>query len=110
MSWMDEYRARLKPADEALSVVQSGQRVYVHQGCAEPEDLIKAMVRRAPELWDVEVMHLATMGSARTADRGSASTTPSTCKASSPMPRSACRVAISGRPVAIASTVLIDRP
>jgi 4-hydroxybutyrate CoA-transferase len=64
MSWMDEYRARLKPADEALSVVQSGQRVYVHQGCAEPEDLIKAMVRRAPELWDVEVMHLATMGSA----------------------------------------------
>jgi len=64
MSWMDEYRARLKPVDEALSVVQSGQRVYVHQGCAEPEDLIKAMVRRAPELWDVEVMHLATMGSA----------------------------------------------
>jgi acyl-CoA hydrolase len=64
MSWMDEYRARLKPADEALSVVQSGQRVYVHQGCAEPEELIKAMVRRAPELWDVEVMHLATMGSA----------------------------------------------
>ena len=64
MSWMDEYRARLKPADEALRVVQSGQRVYVHQGCAEPEDLIKAMVRRAPELWDVEVMHLATMGSA----------------------------------------------
>ena len=64
MSWMDEYRARLKPADEALTAVQSGQRVYVHQGCGEPEDLIRAMVRRAPELWDVEVMHLATMGSA----------------------------------------------
>ena len=64
MSWMEEYRSRLKTADEALRVLHSGQRVYVHQGCAEPEDLVKAMVRRGHELWDVEVMHMATMGSA----------------------------------------------
>jgi len=64
MSWMEEYRARLKTADEALRVINSGQRVYVHQGCAEPEELVKAMVRRGHELWDVEVMHMATMGSA----------------------------------------------
>jgi acyl-CoA hydrolase len=61
---MDEYRARLMKADEALSVLQSGQRVYIHQGCAEPEELVKAMVRRGPQVWDVEVLHLATMGSA----------------------------------------------
>ncbi len=64
MSWMEEYRARLKTADEALSVLKSGDRVYIHQGCGEPEDLVQAMVRRGPELRDVEVVHLATMGSA----------------------------------------------
>ena len=64
MSWMEEYRARLKTADEALAAVSSGDRVYIHSGCAEPETLVKAMVRRAPELRDVEVIHMATMGSA----------------------------------------------
>ena len=51
-------------ASRALEIVASGQRVYIHQGCAEPEELVKALVARAPELRDVEVMHLATMGNA----------------------------------------------
>jgi len=64
MSWMEDYRAKLRTADEALSVVRSGDRVYIHAGCAEPEELVRAMVRRGPELRDVEVIHMATMGSA----------------------------------------------
>ncbi|MFB3778902.1 MAG: acetyl-CoA hydrolase/transferase family protein [Bryobacteraceae bacterium] len=68
MSWMEEYRSRLKAADEALAVLRSGDRVYIHQGCGEPEDLVQAMVRRGPDLQDVEVVHLATMGSAGYAD------------------------------------------
>ncbi len=61
---MELYRSKVKTADEALAVVSSGDRVYIHQGCQEPEDLVAAMVRRAPELRDVEVLHLATMGTA----------------------------------------------
>jgi 4-hydroxybutyrate CoA-transferase len=68
MSWMEEYRARLRGAEEAVGVLRSGERVYIHQGCGEPEDLVQAMVRRGPELRDVEVVHLATMGSAGYAD------------------------------------------
>ncbi len=64
MAWMEEYRAKLKTADEALEALKSGNCVYIHQGCAEPEALVKAMVRRGPELRDVDVVHLATMGSA----------------------------------------------
>jgi 4-hydroxybutyrate CoA-transferase len=64
MSWVDEYGEKLRTADEALSVLKSGDRVYIHQGCGEPEALVRAMVRRGPELLDVEVIHLATMGSA----------------------------------------------
>ena len=57
-----DYRSRIVTADEAVAVVQSGQRVYIHNGCAEPVDLVKALTRRGPELRDVEVIHLATMG------------------------------------------------
>jgi 4-hydroxybutyrate CoA-transferase len=51
-------------AAEAVSVIQSGQRVYVHQGCAEPEPLVEAMTARSGELRNVEVVHMAMMGSA----------------------------------------------
>jgi len=64
MNWVEHYRSRIQTADEALLSVKSGDRVYIHQGCAEPEDLVKALVRRGQELYDVEVIHLATMGSA----------------------------------------------
>ncbi|MBM3758690.1 MAG: acetyl-CoA hydrolase/transferase family protein [Acidobacteria bacterium] len=52
-------------ASEAISVIQSNDRVYVHQGCAQPEPLIDAMIDRAGELRNVEVVHMATMGSGR---------------------------------------------
>jgi acyl-CoA hydrolase len=58
------YLSRITTAEEALRVVESGQRVYIHQGCAEPEELVRALTRRGPELRDVEVIHLATFGNA----------------------------------------------
>jgi acyl-CoA hydrolase len=57
-----DYRSRIVSPDEALAAVRSGQRVYVHNGCAEPIELVKALTRRGPELRDVEVLHMATMG------------------------------------------------
>jgi acyl-CoA hydrolase len=57
-----DYRSRIVTADEAVSVVESGQRVYLHNGCAEPTELVKALTRRGPRLYNVEVMHMATMG------------------------------------------------
>ncbi len=64
MKWTDLYRSKLTTADKALEAVQSGQRVLIHQGCNEPEVLVKALVARGLELRDVEVIHMATMGSA----------------------------------------------
>jgi 4-hydroxybutyrate CoA-transferase len=49
-------------ADQALQAVKSGDRVYVHNGCSEPLDLVLALTRRSPEVRDVEVLHMATMG------------------------------------------------
>jgi acyl-CoA hydrolase len=57
-----DYRSRICTADEALAVVRSGQRVYVHNGCSEPVPLVEALTRRGGELRGVQVIHMATMG------------------------------------------------
>jgi 4-hydroxybutyrate CoA-transferase len=62
MSWIDDYRSKLKSAPEALACVESGMRVYIHPGCAEPEALVEALMVRAPYVKNVELMHLLTMG------------------------------------------------
>jgi len=57
-------RKKLRTADEALSCVQSGMRVYIQPGCAEPETLVEALMRRGPFVQDVEIVHMMTMGAA----------------------------------------------
>ncbi|EMR02638.1 acetyl-CoA hydrolase/transferase family protein [Cesiribacter andamanensis] len=49
-------------AAEAAKLIQSGDRVYIHSVAAAPQALIEAMVARAPELRDVEIVHLHTEG------------------------------------------------
>ncbi len=62
MNWLGRYKSKLRTADEAVKVIQSGQRVYVHPGCAMPEVLVEAMCGRHSELENVEVIHLLTVG------------------------------------------------
>jgi acetyl-CoA hydrolase len=68
MAWMTSYRQKVKPAAEAVRCVQSGDHVWLHAGCNNPEELVKALVGRADELRDVEVSHLLTFGAADHAD------------------------------------------
>jgi acyl-CoA hydrolase len=49
-------------ADEAVKVIQSGDRVFVHGSAATPTHLLNALARRAPELRGVEVMAISTLG------------------------------------------------
>jgi 4-hydroxybutyrate CoA-transferase len=62
MTWIDSYRSKRRTAEDAVKDILSGDCVYIHQGCAEPEQLVKAMVGRAGELQDVKVIHLLTQG------------------------------------------------
>lgn len=64
MSWLETYRRKRCSADEAVQHIREGNTVYIHPGCAAPEQLVRAMVRRAPQLRDVKVIHLLTAGSA----------------------------------------------
>jgi len=64
MSWEIEYKKKLRTPDEALRCVQSGMRVYIQPGCAEPETLVEALMKRGPFVHDVEIVHMMTMGCA----------------------------------------------
>lgn len=41
-----------------------GDAVYIQPACAEPETLVEALIRRAPEVHNVEIVHMMTMGCA----------------------------------------------
>jgi acyl-CoA hydrolase len=49
-------------AEEAVGVIASHNRVFIHSAACAPQRLIHAMVARAPELRDVEIVHLHTEG------------------------------------------------
>ncbi|MFN7701952.1 MAG: acetyl-CoA hydrolase/transferase family protein [Deltaproteobacteria bacterium] len=55
---------KLVSADEALTVVASGHRVFVHEAAMAPTSLLEALARRGPELTRVEVVHLHVNGPA----------------------------------------------
>ncbi len=64
MIWLEQFRQKLVTAERAVEAVKSGDRVYIHPGCATPEILVQALMRRAPGLRDVEIVHMMTFGRA----------------------------------------------
>jgi len=64
MSGRNDYEQRICTAEEAAKLVRSGDRVWIHTGCATPEPLVQALAGRAAELRDVEILHMVACGSA----------------------------------------------
>lgn len=64
MDWLNDYTAKLTTADRAVGDIRSGDRIYIQPGCATPEDLVRALLGRARELQNVEIIHLKTLGCA----------------------------------------------
>jgi 4-hydroxybutyrate CoA-transferase len=61
-TWLEKYLEKRRTAAEAVQVIRSGDCVYIHPGCSEPEQLVKAMVARADDLRKVKVIHILTTG------------------------------------------------
>lgn len=51
-------------AEEALKVIKSGDKIYVHSVAAAPQRLLDTLVKRSGELQNVELYHLHTEGEA----------------------------------------------
>jgi len=58
------FESKYTTADKAVKLINSGDRVFVHSVAAAPQPLIDAMTNRAPELENIEVIHLHTEGDA----------------------------------------------
>jgi 4-hydroxybutyrate CoA-transferase len=64
MSWQSIYQSKVSTAEAAIGAIESGNRVFLTGNCSIPEVLLGALVKRAPELENVEITHALTMGSA----------------------------------------------
>jgi 4-hydroxybutyrate CoA-transferase len=63
--WRQKYQNKIKSAQDALKAVKSGDRVVLHTSASDPQVLVKALVDRAPELTQVEIIHMYVMGEER---------------------------------------------
>jgi len=68
--WQIIYREKSVSAAQAVKAVKSGDRVVLAHACGEPASLVNALVDRAGELTDVEILHLVAMGPAKYAQPG----------------------------------------
>jgi 4-hydroxybutyrate CoA-transferase len=68
--WRPYYKPKLVSAEQALKAVRSGDRVVFGHACSEPPALVHALVARAPELSNVEIVHMVPMGPAAFAQPG----------------------------------------
>ena len=64
MNWRQDYQNKRMDAAQALGAVRSGSRVWIQSGCGTPSPLLDALVARAPELRNVEIVHMKTLGEA----------------------------------------------
>lgn len=69
-NWRNIYQTKIISAEQAAKVIRSGDRVVIGHACAEPQALAKALVDRANELKDVELVHLMPVVPAKYAQPG----------------------------------------
>jgi len=60
-NWQATCQSRITTPDEAVKVIKSGDRVFLTGNASVPLPLLDALVRRAPQLQDVEVCHPLTI-------------------------------------------------
>jgi 4-hydroxybutyrate CoA-transferase len=62
MSWQDIYNSKITTADDAVRQIKSGDRIFLTGNCSVPQELLAALVRRAPDIYDVEICQALTIG------------------------------------------------
>ena len=63
-NWQDKFDSMIMSPRRATMEVKSGQRVFIGTGCGQPQALVNALVERAGELTDIEIIDLLAMGDA----------------------------------------------
>ena len=69
-NWREIYKGKIVSVKQALGHIKSGDRVVIGHACGEPTALVEALVDRAPDLSNVEIVHMVAMGAAKYAQPG----------------------------------------
>ncbi|MDW8325997.1 MAG: acetyl-CoA hydrolase/transferase C-terminal domain-containing protein [Anaerolineales bacterium] len=64
MNWFNLYRDRVVSAEQAVTHIQSHQRIFLSGNCSVPRTVLAALVARAPRLENVEICQVLTVGPA----------------------------------------------
>lgn len=62
MEWKQLYQQKLTTAEQAVSMIRSGNRVVTGHACSEPMVLVNAMVENREQYRNVEIVHMVAMG------------------------------------------------
>jgi acetyl-CoA hydrolase len=68
MTWREIYHRKICSADDAVQSIESHYRVFMTGNCSVPKELLAALVRRAPDLEDIEIVQVLTIGPAEYVD------------------------------------------
>jgi len=60
-SLIKNYQSKLQTAEEAVQMIDSGQRVFIGSSCGEPQHLVDALMDNATLYADVEIMRLLSL-------------------------------------------------
>lgn len=63
MDWITRYQDRVVTAQEAVTHIKDGDRIFLTGNVSVPEKLLDALVERAPQIKDVEICQALTVGS-----------------------------------------------
>lgn len=64
-NWRNVYQDKIVTAQAAVKKIKAGDRVVTGHACGEPTALVNALVDRAAELSNVEIVHMVAMGPAK---------------------------------------------
>ncbi len=64
MDWTSLYQSRVTSAQDAVRAIQSGNRVFLTGNVSVPQTVLAALVDHAPNLTDVEIVQVLTIGAA----------------------------------------------
>lgn len=64
MSWIEKYKSRVVSAEEAVTNIKSGQRIFLTGNVSVPAKSLEALVKYAENLEDVEICQALTVGAA----------------------------------------------
>jgi len=66
--WKEKYKEKITTAADAIKLVKSGNSIFIGSACAQPQHLVNALIEHSPNIYDVHIVHLLTIGPAPYAD------------------------------------------